>query len=147
MDGLLLTAEIMLAVLAAVVVTGLLVTFARRRTIAAGQQLIVCGLRHDPERRWRYGLLRTSSDALDWFSLFGVSLRPRYTWDRYRLDFASAAPLAAGSGVETLVPRGVLVPCEFDGQHFDLAMSPAPYTALRSWLEAAPPGGYHLDIA
>ncbi|HET7475765.1 MAG TPA: DUF2550 domain-containing protein [Dermatophilaceae bacterium] len=145
MRDLLATGELLLVILVLGLVTALVAIYVRRRTISKGQPLIVCAMRRTENPRWRYGLVRTGATSLQWFTLFGLSPRPRYTWDRSRLNIGSPLPLAAGSAPETLVPNGVMVRCAYDDSAFDLAVSAAPYTALRSWLEASPPGG-HIDV-
>lgn len=65
-----------------------------------------------------------------------------HRWERNYLDLGVA---------ERLDPRGVSqrwsgveqalgVPCCYQGVSFHLLLSPARYTALRSWVEASPPG-------
>lgn len=146
MREILLTIEFLVGACALLLLIALLVTLVRRRHIAQGQALIVCAVRLPGVQRWRYGLMRYTSSGLDWFTLFGVSLRPRFHWDRSRLDFGPPSPIPVGSVADTLIPGAVLVPCSVAQETFDLALSRAPYTALRSWLEAQPPG-QHLDVA
>ena len=53
---------------------------------------------------------------------------------------APRAGSTRGTKPSALIHQAVGVGCAHEGDRFELAMAPGPYTALRSWLEAAPPG-------
>lgn len=150
MRGLLLSVEVLAAVCAlviVVIVVLLSVTFARRRTIARGAPLTLCAIRRADETRWRLGFARYGSNALDWFSLGGMSLRATHHWDRQRLEIGSVPQsLTAHDRSLVLMPEAVCVTCRHGLCAFDLALPPGPYTALRSWLEASPPG-FNVNVA
>jgi hypothetical protein len=136
----LLTGEALVggALLLVVVVLGSV--FTRRRLIARGNPLTVCALREPGDRRWRFGLARYGATRLEWFTLLGLSLRPARHWERTLLDIGSGQPLAPGERPEILIPAAMKADCLYRQGCFEIALARAPYTALRSWLEAAPPG-------
>lgn len=140
MHELWLSSELLVGGCLFIVVFVLGAVFARRRLIARGKPLTVCALREPADGRWRFGLVRYGTTGLEWFTLAGISLRPARRWDRTLLQFGASRPLEAGERPETLIPGAMRVDCSYRGARFDLALAQAPYTALRSWLEASPPG-------
>jgi hypothetical protein len=114
--------------------------FVRRRLIARGKPLTVCALRASSESRWRFGLARYGATGLDWFTLTGISLRPAKRWERGLLQFGAGLPMAAGERPEILIAGAIKVDCRYREARFEIALAQAEYTALRSWLEASPPG-------
>jgi hypothetical protein len=123
----------------------LLTTFLRRRYIAKGLPLTLCGLRRSEGDRWRLGLIRFGDNALEWYALGGVSVRPKHRWLRQRLLLDAPEMLHGGESIP-LLPDASRVPCS-DGDHrFQLALQGPAYTALRSWQEASPPG-YNVNVA
>ena len=145
MHGLLLPTEWLVAALAATVAVLVGLTFVRRRTIARGEPLVVCAVREDGASRWNVGLARYGASGLDWFTLGGMSLRPSRHWQRTRLEIGPPRLLAPEDQLAVL-PDAVAVACRCNDVAFDLALSPGPYTALRSWLEASPPG-FNVNVA
>jgi len=114
--------------------------FVRRRVIARGKPLTVCALREMRDGRWRFGLVRYGTAGLDWFTLAGISPRPARRWERTLLEFGMSQPLAAGERPEILIPDALRVDCTYRDARFEIALAQDSYTALRSWLEASPPG-------
>jgi hypothetical protein len=135
----LLSVEILVGVLVGVACVALTGVFIRRRMIAGGRLLTLCGFRRSPDGRWRLGLARFGSTRLEWFTLMGLTVRPRHSWDRVGLDLDAPLKLEGPERID-LLPDAVGVRCYSGGAEFDLAVQPPAYTALRSWLEAAPPG-------
>jgi hypothetical protein len=140
MHDVLLTSEVLVSGALFIVVAVLGTVFARRRLIARGEPLTVCALREAGDHRWRFGLARYGSGGLEWFTLAGLSLRPARRWERGLLDIGAGRPLAAGERPEILIPSAMKADCSYREVHFEIAMARAPYTVLRTWLEAAPPG-------
>jgi Protein of unknown function (DUF2550) len=140
MDGVLLTSEFLVGGCLFIVVAALGAVFVRRRLIARGEPLTVCALREPGDRRWRFGLARYGLTGLEWFTLLGLSLRPARQWERTLLDIGGGHPLEPGERPEILIPAAIRVACSYHDVPFELALARAPYTALRSWLEASPPG-------
>lgn len=138
--GLLLTGEGLVGGVLFIVLAILAVTFVRRRLIARGKPLTVCALREPADKRWRFGLARYGTTGLEWFTLGGLSLRPARRWERTALDIGTGRPLLPGERPEILIPSALKVDCCYRQENFEIALAQAPYTALRSWLEAAPPG-------
>jgi Protein of unknown function (DUF2550) len=114
--------------------------FLRRRLIARGKPLTVCALRETGDRRWRFGLLRYGTTGLEWFKLAGLSVRPARQWQRTLLDVGSGQPLPSGERPEIMIPAAIRLDCGYREVRFELALARAPSTALRSWVEASPPG-------
>jgi len=136
----LLTGELLVGGALLIVVLVLGAVFIRRRLIARGNPLTVCALREPGDRRWRFGLARYGLTRLEWFTLAGLSLRPARQWERTLLDISAGQPLAPGERPEILIPAAMKADCSCGQAHFEIALARAPYTALRSWVEAAPPG-------
>jgi len=145
-DGLLLTSELLVGGCLFVVVAVLGSVFVRRRLIARGKPLTVCALREPGDRRWRFGLARYGATGLEWFTLAGLSLWPARQWERTLLDIGSGEPLEPGERPEILIPAAMRIDCCYRDVHFEIALARAPYTALRSWLEASPPG-HNVNVA
>jgi hypothetical protein len=114
--------------------------FIRRRLIARGKPLTVCALRDPGETRWRYGLVRYRATGLEWFTLTGIWVRPARRWERNLLQFGAGRPMETGERPEILVDGAIKVDCRYREARFEIALAQAEYTALRSWLEASPPG-------
>ena len=140
MNELWLTSEVLVGACLFVIVLVLGSIFARRRLIAHGKPLTVCALRESADGPWRFGLVRYGATGLEWFTLSGISLWPAKRWDRTLLQFGASRPLEAGEKPHTLITGAMKVDCRYRAERFELALAPAPYTALRSWLEASPPG-------
>jgi len=138
--GLLLTSELLVGGVLFIVLAVLGAVFVRRRLIARGMPLTVCALREPSDQRWRFGLARYDMTGLEWYTLAGLSLRPARQWERGLLDIGAGHPLDPGERPEILIPAGMRVECRYRQTRFELALAQAPYTALRSWLEASPPG-------
>lgn len=140
MDELLLTGEVLVVGCLFIVIVVLGPVFARRRLIARGKPLTVCALREPGDDKWRFGLVRYGATGLEWFKLAGISLRPARRWERTLLEFGTSQHLPVGERPEILIGGALRVDCNYRGRRFELALARASYTALRSWLEASPPG-------
>lgn len=139
MPAALLSVEVVvgaLVVLVALLVVGMVL---RRRALARSRILTLCGLRCAGAPRFRMGLLRLGQDQLEWFPLLGVTLRPADGWARTEVDVETTRDLPKAERPD-LLPDAVGVTCHTGHGDFELALLPAHYTALRSWLESAPPG-------
>ena len=141
MRQLLFSSELLVGVCVLAVVLYLGWTFARRRLIAHGEPLTLCAIRDTaPQASWRFGLARYASGRFEWFPLGGLRVRPSRRWDRTRLEIGAPHPLDPRETPTALIKGAVGVGCIHELERFDLALAPGPYTALRSWLEASPPG-------
>jgi hypothetical protein len=136
----LLTSEVLVGGALFILALVLGAVFARRRLIARGEPLTVCALREPGDRRWRFGLARYGTTGLEWFTLAGLSLRPARQWERALLDIHPGQPLEPGERPEILIPAAMRADCRYRQARFEIALAQAPYTALRTWLEASPPG-------
>jgi hypothetical protein len=137
------SAEIVAGLLVVAVLLTLTYIFVRRRVLASGSTLMLCALQPHGRSQYRLGLMRFAGDALEWFTLVGPSLRPARTWERARLDLD--APTAAREPIAGL-PDAVTVRCHYGSDEFGVALAPAAYTAMRSWLESSPPG-FNVNVA
>jgi len=137
---LLLPTELLVGVAVLLVVAAGAV-FARRRLIARGEPLILCGLRERGSHRWQVGLARYSINSLYWYTLAGPSMRPRRRWPRTLLELGptGTVPRAQVDQRLAVMPHARVVECQCAGERFQLALDTGPHTALVSWLEAAPP--------
>ena len=138
--GVLLTSEVLVGGLLFTGLAFLGSIFIRRRLIARGKSLTVCALREPGDGRWRFGLARFGSTRLEWFTLWGLSLRPARRWERAVLDIGTGQPLVPSERPEILIPSAWRVDCCYRQESFEIALAQARYTALRSWLETRPPG-------
>lgn len=107
----------------------------------AGERGVICppmpaGYRA-ADGAWRRGTLRFTDDRLSLKGPGGLSVGP---WIRGNLDLGVAQALdpaeAQGLGRVGLIR----VPVTYGTARFELALGEQHYTALRSWVEAAPPG-------
>ncbi len=148
MDGLWLTSEWLVGGCLLIVVLVLILVFARRRLIARGKPLTVCALRESGDSRWRFGLARYGTTAVEWYPLDGFSVRPARQWDRALLDIEAGEFLESGERPEILISDPMRIDCRCRDERFEIALALAPYTALRSWVEASPPGrDVHVPIS
>lgn len=145
MPTVLVSTEIVIGTLLLVVFVLLATRFVRRRYIAGGVPLTLCGHREGPRQQWRLGLVKFADEALEWYTLGGVSVRPKHRWQRQTLVLDAAQPLEAGDRI-SLLPQANRVSCTDGEASFELALQRPAYTALRSWQEAAPPG-YNVNVA
>lgn len=121
----------------------LIVLTARRMALQRPVGTFACSLRvgeHPDGDGWSYGIGRYHGDRVEWFAVFGLSMRPRRTLrGRELLVGARRAPVPAENGA---IPAGVMVvECRYGGERVDLAMTPDVLTGFLSWVEAAPPSG------
>ena len=139
----LISLEVVVGVLAAFLVLALVFIFVRRRLLGAGAPLMLCALQAHGRGQFRLGLLRLAGSTLEWFTVTGPSLRPSRSWQRARLELeAPARSQAAIAGL----PEAIEVRCHYGTDSFALALAPAAYTAMRSWLESSPPG-FNANVA
>lgn len=148
----LVTAEVVVGVCALAIFAFLLLTYLRRRALSRTAEVIVCSLRGMGSDRWRPGLLRCTATYLEWYPMFGLTTRPSRRWDRQSLRLGNLDRLGGANDAATdranaglFSGQPVLVPVEArtglgEVVTGELALAPGPYTAVRAWAEAAPPG-------
>jgi hypothetical protein len=90
-------------------------------------------------RGWILGVGRYTGDALEWFRIFSLAPRPRFTYRRSELEYVGRRD---PEGVEaySLYSGHIVVTCRTPAGLLDVGMSPDALTGFLSWLEAAPPG-------
>ncbi len=120
----------------------------RRYLLERGGGTVECGLRL-PGGSWRLGVAAYRTDALCWYQVFGLLLRPNRVFPRRTLSVLSRRP--ADPAEEASLGQGaVVVRCrvgEADGT-VELAMGESALTGFLAWLEAAPPApGSYLGRA
>lgn len=146
MPSALVNTEIAIGTLLVLVLVVLAITWFRRRYIAKGLQLTLCGTRPASDERWRMGLIRFGDNALEWYALGGVSLRPKHRWERQALRLEAPVMLIGADAIPVLPDAYKVEASVAGGAPFELALQGPAYTALRSWQEAAPPG-YNVNVA
>ncbi len=106
-----------------------------------------CGYRQSHDDPWSVGTLTYEEDRLIYTRPGGLFTSRTQYWDRFGLDVNIGSPV---DGADVAAPlRGVdmmSVPCHYGQQTFELAVTVGRYTALRSWVEAIPPGS-HANVA
>jgi hypothetical protein len=134
----LFAAFLMILVLAAVGIA------ARRYLLERGGGTVECGLR-EPGGSWRLGVASYQREELNWFGVFGVSMRPEAVFPRRDLSVVSRR-MPTDAEVSILGPGMIVVEFSFGGAgQVELALGESALTGLLSWLEAAPPGS-HLGV-
>ena len=90
-------------------------------------------------RGWILGVGRYSGDVLEWFRVFTLALRPRFSYVRNELEYLGRRePERAES--YSLYSGHIIVTCKTPSGPLEVAMSPEALTGFLAWLEAAPPG-------
>ena len=90
-------------------------------------------------RGWVLGLGRFEGDALRWYRVFSVSVRPRRTLSRRDLEVVRRRVPAGGEAL-ALLEGVVVMECLSAAGPVELAMDPSAVTGFLAWLEAQPPG-------
>ena len=114
----------------------------RRRLLARNGGTFDLSVRvraHRSGRGWVLGVGRYNADALEWFRIFSLSMRPARTYRRPLLE-VGARRTAEGAEEYALYDDAIVVDCRYGDQPVELAMTDAALTGLLAWLEAAPPG-------
>ena len=93
-------------------------------------------------RGWTLGVGRYSGDELEWFRIFSLAPRPRFSYRRSELEYVGRRDPV---GVEpySLYSGHIIVSCRTPSGPLEVAMSPDALTGFLAWLEAAPPGRLH----
>jgi hypothetical protein len=134
-----LDAAALLAVILCLVAVYLIV---RRRLLARSGGTFDLGVRvrlQRPERGWVLGVGRYNADALEWFRIFSLSVRPAQTYQRRALAVDGRRGMQ-GAEEYALYDDAVVVECRYADESVELAMTEDALTGLLAWLEAAPPG-------
>ncbi|MFP5415274.1 MAG: DUF2550 domain-containing protein [Actinomycetes bacterium] len=116
--------------------------FARRRWLAGRGRVFECALRRSEDGvpgPWMLGVARFRDDAVEWYRVFSLSLRPSQTFRRADTSVERVRQPTAGEAPELY--EGHVV-AELGGVHdgVALAMARPDLTAFSSWTEAGPPG-------
>ena len=90
-------------------------------------------------RGWILGVGRYTGDALEWFRIFSLAPRPRYSYRRSELEYVGRRE-AEGAEAYSLYSGHIVVTCRTPSVLLEVAMSPDALTGFLAWLEAAPPG-------
>ena len=98
----------------------------------------ICSVRIDGSK-WKRGFARFQNTELLWYSLYSARMRPKYRWQRAKIQLQSGAqPVLIGQEHWESVP--VVYP---DGD-FELFMPQASHSAMVAWVEALPPQTIHF---
>ncbi len=140
MSDLIFSIEVAVGLLVALAGGYLVAVVLRRRIISRGGLTTMCAYRRAGGHAWRQGFIRFGEGDLEWFPLGGVSTKPRYVWSRRGLDLGNPQRLDSGQteAVGGMV-NAIWVECTCRDTLFALALAEPAYTALRSWVESAPP--------
>lgn len=114
----------------------------RRRVLTRGSGTFELSYRARTDRSgrgWVLGLGRYEGEALAFYRVFGVLMRPMRTFPRQTTTVGERRSPVAGEQ-HVLYGGNLVVECTVAGEPVQLAMSPEALTGLMSWLEAAPPG-------
>jgi hypothetical protein len=90
-------------------------------------------------RGWILGVGRYTGDDLEWFRIFSLGPRARFTYRRSELEYVGRRD-PAGAEAYSLYSGHVIVTCRTPSGPLEVAMSPNALTGFLAWLEAAPPG-------
>lgn len=133
-------------ILLAAVVLGLVAMAVRRQTLRRRGATFDCSLRLRTRKHgqgWVFGIARYSGDALKWYRVFSLSLRPkRVVFRRELVVRGRRAP--RGPEAMALLAGAQIVECGVDGRAVEFAMSQDALTGFLAWLESAPPGHHHV---
>ncbi|MFT3877934.1 MAG: DUF2550 domain-containing protein [Propioniciclava sp.] len=112
----------------------------RGRWLSRHGRVLQCSLRRPDSPVWTLGIARFRDDTFEWFRVFGLSVRPRYCFERAHTHVVKVRPPGADETDELY--RGHYI-AELGAPHEGLllAMSRPDLTAFSSWTEAGPPGG------
>lgn len=135
MGDVLLTAEVVLGALIALLLLTIVWTAIRRWLITRDQLMILMARRRGDF--WVMGMARTKPDVIEWFPILGLGLRPKWTLVREEVEFGPPMPMDRRPGV---IQEPVLVDCTCGDQDQQIVVGRPDYTQLRSWSESSPPG-------
>ena len=138
--------EVLLVVMAAVGALVIVVLGLVAFRVAGDRGIVVppmpAAFRDPSTSGWCRGTLRAVGDRLTLKGPGGLAAGP---WLRGALDLGIAAPLGEDAA-RVLGREGLIqVPVRYGTSSFDLALDEQHYTALRAWVEAAPPVGNRVD--
>jgi hypothetical protein len=114
----------------------------RRHVITRGIGSFDCSLRVEDSAgrsRWMVGVARYEPDRLDWFNIFGFSLRPARSLGRAHLEILDRRP-PNSHDIYAVMPGWVVARCVDGDTALELAMGQNAYNGFATWLESAPPG-------
>lgn len=114
----------------------------RRRVLTRGNGTFELSYRAQTDRSgrgWVLGLGRYDGEALAFYRVFGVRLRPMRTFLRDVTAVERRRP-PTDAEQHVLYSGHVVVECRVADEPVELAMAPGALTGLLAWLEAAPPG-------
>src|SRR4051794_39314576 len=124
------------------VAAALMALAVRRRALSRGGGTVELSLRLKPAsagRGWVLGVGRFDGDALQWYRVFSLAMRPRRTLNRRDLAvLGRREPMV--SERRALLSGAVVMECRSSAGPVDLAMGPSAVTGFLAWLEATPPG-------
>lgn len=129
-------------VIVALLLAFVIVLTIRRRYLSRGGPTFDLSINLHPgaeARGWALGVGRYSSNHLEWFRVFSLSPRPRYTFERGRFD-VDGRRTPVGKEAFALHAGHVIANVVTDTHVRQLAMSPDALTGMLAWLESSPPG-------
>ena len=121
MPDLIFSIEILVGLIVAVVGGYLLAVTLRRRAISRGKLLAMCAYAREGSHSWRTGFVRFGEGGVEWYSMGGISVRPKHAWSRRNLDLGSPVAVGSNEGLD-LIEDAVAVPCRDGEARFRLAL-------------------------
>jgi len=141
-DGLTL-AEFGLALVLLAGLAFVLYIVGRRRWLSSQGWVFDCSLRDlttTPSTGWVLGVARLNGEAVEWYRVLSMSLRPKRIMERRAVQVVATRAAAAHERA-VLYDQQRIAEVHGEGLAVELAMAEAPMTAFLAWMEAAPPGG------
>ena len=123
--------------------------FVRRRLLSGQGGVFDCGMRQisaDQSADWTIGMARYHGESFQWFRAFSLRPSPSLELHRDQIHIKAQRPVDEAEALSVYSDDvAIMVQAEPGAIRCELAMSPASFMGLLSWLEAAPPGGtsYH----
>ncbi|MDO5747209.1 MAG: DUF2550 family protein [Actinomycetaceae bacterium] len=117
-----------------VVCCGGVLYFIKLRRTLHGTGSFMCSYRPNATTKWRQGWAVYRRDTLDWYPMFSLAQKPRWSWRRREIEIESPVHYRTKDGqdyirVDLTTPHAT---CQ-------MSMEAADHSGLVSWIEAAPP--------
>jgi hypothetical protein len=119
----------------------LISVFARREYFSRSKgtvELYVRLFQRPGGRGWAPGFAHFRGDDLRWYRLFSLAFRPKRTMNRRKLSVESRRSPTPDEA-QLLPVEWVVLQCQADGEHLEIAMPRHTVTGFLSWLESVTP--------
>lgn len=116
----------------ALVLLALIGLLVRVRLLATQDGSFECALRRAGEKEWTSGVAYFGDDAVLWYRLVSLSIRPKRQLPREELEIQELRRRGTGG-------RVVDLSCRVGEEELELAMHEESFSALVAWIESAAP--------